>query len=105
MEKRIEYRGAASNALVRAKAELASTDAHRIRYAALELRFAMEALTYDRALAYEEEIPPSEYNTWQPRKVMSLLLEINPTADKDSSVTIGLEETFGVPPDTTYANF
>lgn len=57
---------------------------------------AMEALTYDRALAYKEEFPPSEYETWQPRKVMLVLLEIDPMADKDSFLAFGLEEQCGV---------
>jgi len=29
-------------------------------YSVLELRMAMEALTYDRAQGYKEEFPPSE---------------------------------------------
>src|SRR2546429_3472132 len=58
---------------------------------------AMECLTYDRALAFKDEFPPSEYDTWQPRKVMSVLLEIDPTADKDSSIAVGVEAVPGVP--------
>ena len=50
---------------------------------------AMEALTYDRALAYKDEFPPDEYETWQPIKVMSVLLEIDPTTDKNSSISFG----------------
>ncbi len=57
----------------------------------------MEALTYDRALAYKDEFPPSEYETWQPRKLMAVLLDINPMADKDSSLRFGVEEEHGVP--------
>lgn len=59
---------------------------------------AMEALTYDRALAYKDEFPPDEYETWQPIKVMSVLLEIDPTTDKNSSIPFGLEEKPGVQP-------
>ncbi len=58
---------------------------------------AMEALTYDRALAYKDEFPPNEYETWQPRKVMAVLLEIDPMADKDSSLAIGIEDQNGAP--------
>jgi hypothetical protein len=57
----------------------------------------MEALTYDRALAYKDEFPPAEYETWQPRKVMSVLLDIDPTADKGTSLAFGEEEEYGVP--------
>src|SRR5437867_1615135 len=44
------FRHLARQSLARAKTELATNDAQRLRYAALELREAMEALTYDRAL-------------------------------------------------------
>ncbi len=93
----INYRHLAREHLNYAKRELGSNKDQRLRHAALELRMAMEALTYDRALAYKNEFPPSEYGTWQPRKVMSVLLEIDPMADKDSSLAVGMEEEYGVP--------
>jgi hypothetical protein len=72
-----DYRNDARRELARAKDELASAGDERLKYAALELRMAMESLTYDRALAYKDEFPPAEYQAWQPRKVMALLLEID----------------------------
>ena len=94
-----DYRTDARRELARAKDELASADEERLKYAALELRMAMESLTYDRALAYKAEFPPCEYETWQPRKVMAILLEIDPNADKDSSLAFGIEPSRGVTPD------
>ena len=94
-----DYRNDARRELARAKDELASADDERLKYAALELRMAMESLTYDRALAYKDEFPPAEYQAWQPRKVMALLLEIDPNADKDSSLAFGIEPALGVTPD------
>ena len=67
-----------------------------LKYAALELRMAMEAITYDRALSFKEEFPTEEYDTWQPKKVMAVLLEIDPMTDKDSTIAFGLEEKYGV---------
>lgn len=93
----MNYRNLAREHLKSAKDELNSKSNQRLKYAALELRMAMEALTYDRALAYKDEFPPEEYETWQPRKVMLVLLDIDPMADKDSSVAIGVEEQHGVP--------
>jgi hypothetical protein len=93
----MNFRHEARLALQRAKAELESADDKRIRYASLELRMAMEALTYDRSQAFKAEIPPKEYETWQPRKVMQMLLEIDPNVDKGSSVSFGREEEYGVP--------
>ena len=95
----IGYRNDARRELARAKDELASADAERLKYAALELRMAMESITYDRALAYKDEFPPAEYETWQPRKVLATLLEIDPDADKDRSIAVGSEPSPGVTPD------
>lgn len=91
------YRHEARAHLKRARTEIESLDDERLKYAALELRMSMEALTYDRALAYKDEFPPSEYETWQPRKVMQVLLDIDPSADKDSSLAFGIEEEYGKP--------
>lgn len=81
----MDYRYQARLHLDRAKGELASGDDHRVAYAALELRKAIEAVTYDRMQAYKAEIPPDEYETWQPRRVMQLLLEIDPLVDTPGS--------------------
>ena len=86
-----DYRGEARTLLELARRELDSGDDIRLRYAALNLRLAMEAITYDRAYAYRAEIPPQEYETWQPKKVLQLLLEIDPNVDKDSTIRFGLE--------------
>jgi hypothetical protein len=94
---KIDYRGYATEALRQAQQELQGDGDVRLRSAALQLRMAMEAVTYDRMQVYVDEIPPEEYATWQPKRVMDLLLEIDANADQDSSLAIGLEETSGVP--------
>lgn len=76
--------------------ELDSLDSNRVRYAALELRTAMEALVYERVLIYEAELPEPELATWQPRQVFKVLLEIDPTADKSSSWSMAEESSPGV---------
>jgi hypothetical protein len=73
--------------LARAKAELAANTPDRLRYAALELRDAAEALTYDRALAFTDDIPPEEYKTWQPRKLMAVLVEIDPSINITKTIS------------------
>ena len=90
------FRHHARESLSRARAELASGDNARTKFAALELRMAIEAVTYERAQSYREEIPQAEYRTWQPKKVMQLLIDIEPNADKGSSLAFGLEEVPGV---------
>jgi hypothetical protein len=92
-----DFRHSARTALERARAELASNEPYRFRYAALELRDAMEALTYDRAMAYKNDIPPEEYYTWQPRKLMMVLLGVDPDIGKSSTLAIGIEDEYGKP--------
>lgn len=56
----MNYRSDARTHLTDAIEELAVGEDRRLKYAALELRMAMEAVTYDRALAYKDELPPAE---------------------------------------------
>src|ERR1700678_325118 len=91
------FRQLARSSLTRANEELKSLDDDRLKYAALELRMAIEGLTYDRAEAFKAEIPPAEYGIWQPRKVMQLLLDIDPLADQTAIFSIGVQESAGVP--------
>lgn len=95
----MNYRHEARQALKRARKALDTNDDEHLKYAALELRMAMESLTYGKAKAYKDEFPPHEYETWQPRKVMAVLLEIDATADKDSTWAYGVEKTPGQPPE------
>lgn len=97
------FRFDAREALNRAQKELASGDDERLRYAALDLRLAIEALTYDRAQAFASEMPPSEYSTWQPRKLLEVLLEIYPHVDKGSTLRFGEEDSTGKPAGTMHS--
>jgi hypothetical protein len=93
----MNYRSLAKERVAEVSRQLALEDSTALKYAALELRMAMEAITYDRAQAFKDEFPESEYDTWQPKKVMSVLLEIEPTTDRDSSLAYGIEDEPGVP--------
>lgn len=75
------FRHRAQEALIRAKKEIHSNDIHRIKYAALELRFCIEALTYDRAKLFYEDLSDSDFEVWQPTKLFQTILEIEPLAD------------------------
>lgn len=74
----VNYRALAHEALARAQKEVESEDPNRLRYAALELRGAMEAITYSRLESYKNELPRDMYITWQPRKLLEHLAEIDP---------------------------
>lgn len=93
----IDYRDRARRNLGRARAELNSNDDDRLPYAVLELRFAMEAITYDRAQAFKEDLPYEEYSTWQPRKLVAVLAGIDPSIMETSTIRVGLEDQPGVP--------
>jgi hypothetical protein len=94
------FRHDARQSIARAKGHLVESNAGdltKLRYAALDARLAMEALTYERAQSYQQELPKGAHETWQPRKLMQMLLDVDPTADKDSSLRIGREEIPGKP--------
>jgi len=82
-----DFRQDARNAIKRAKVELSVGDPLRLGYVALELRLALEALTYDRAQQYKSELPDSVYETWQPTKLIRELQKVDPHA----SVSVRLE--------------
>lgn len=92
----MNYRGISREHLKAAIEQLQTGVDSALKYAALELRMAMEAVTYDRAAAFRKEFPPEEYDTWQPKKVMAVLLEIEPNSEKDSTIAVGTENEHGV---------
>lgn len=93
----MDYREQARQAYIRAMELLKDADPHKLKYAALELRLALEALTYKKAETYKEELSAVDLEKWQPRKLLELLLEIDPTADQSPTVSFGLEEEHGKP--------
>lgn len=90
----IQYRPQARQALERAKRQLVE---EQLRYAALELRLAMEALTYDRAQAYRKEPPLDAFAKGQPQKLMDALLEIDRTAGSTYTLRMGEQSAPGAP--------
>jgi hypothetical protein len=81
----------------RAKALLAEEDDSLLRYICLELRFCLEAITYDKLRTYIKRIPEEVLETWQPPQAMRALLEFEPDADQDFSIRISPETKSGVP--------
>lgn len=93
------FRTLAKRALERAKTELHLNDDDRLKYAALELREALEALVYERATKYTEELPENEWQTWQARKLLITLVELDPYADQSGTLAYGEPGPSGEPPD------
>ena len=77
-----DFRSHAQQCLTAAKMEIASGDESRLPYAALRLRMALEALTYERAHAYREFLAPGQCEAWQPKRIIDTLLAIDPHADQ-----------------------
>jgi hypothetical protein len=74
--------------LERAKVLLASGDDASLRYACLELRYCMEAVTYEKLRAYAPRLPPDILSMWQPPQLVKALLELEGDADQEYTVAI-----------------
>lgn len=87
------YRNVARENLEIAKAHISERKGGTAAYAALHLRMAIEALSYERFELYKDEFPDQAYKTWQPRKLMQMMLDIDPLADTGMTLSIDLEGT------------
>jgi hypothetical protein len=78
-----DYMKLAREAVDRAKALLEEPDAQKPIYAALELRRAFEALVYENALRFTDELVGEDFAVWQPTQLLERLIGIDPVADSD----------------------
>ena len=85
----------ADECLSRAKVLIEESRPEALRYAALELRFAIEAITYAKLQSYSARLPQSVIAKWQPPQAMIALLEVEPMADQSYTIRMGVEESFG----------
>lgn len=97
----LNYRENAGAALKRANLVLERAIDSELHYAILDLRMALESLVYERALNYKNELSPKKLSTWQPKKLLDLLLQIDPFADQSCSVSFAVEDEAS-PTDSTY---
>jgi len=79
----------------RAKEAVARGTDTDVRYACLELRFCLEALTYKKLQEYSDRVPLELLRTWQPRTVMRALLEREPEAMQKHTTRIFQQEPDG----------
>ena len=93
-----DMRWAARDCVTRAKNLLANGDDPSARYACLELRFAIEYLSYDLLQTYRDELPYDAVKKWQPKEVISEMRNVDPHADASSSLSVAMEATPGEPP-------
>lgn len=83
-----DYLTLAREALARAEVLLEEGEGERPIYAALELRRAFEALVYENALRFTDELVGEDYAVWQPAQLLERLIEIDPVADAELGLSM-----------------
>ena len=78
----------AREAVDRAKELRTDPSGERLVYAALELRRAFEALVYENALRFFDELDDEDILIWQPHRLLERLIEIDPVADATMKMSI-----------------
>jgi DNA-directed RNA polymerase subunit RPC12/RpoP len=62
-----------------------------LRYAALEIRMAIELLFYKLIPSYRDELPDEVLKQWQPKKIIDALIDCDPYVEQNSSLTMAVE--------------
>lgn len=91
------YRASGREHLVKAKELLEAGDNASLIYCALQLRMTIEAHVYETAKSYSDELPEKRLSKWQPGKLLSELLEIDPHVDRTGTLRFARENTDGSP--------
>ena len=84
----------------RARSLLNAGDDSLLRYACLELRCCIEAITYDKLNTYKARLPSSLMDEWRPSKAIKALLQLEPDAIEDAEwyYSRSRSDTPGQPP-------
>jgi hypothetical protein len=91
--------GALRDPLLRARELLARSTPEDVRYAALELRLCLEAMTYEKLRSFAEYLPPSFLErTWQPPQLLKAMKQLDPIADQSVTLHMGPPVVAGVIP-------
>lgn len=70
-------------------------DEASLRYAALEIRMAIELMFYKLLPSYKEELPDELLKHWQPKKIIDALIECDPYIEHDYTMTMAAERPDG----------
>lgn len=81
MGKTLSLRPRASKHLEAAKAQLARNTEQGISYACLDLRMAIECLTYDLLALYRDDVLDETLEEWRADKIIAALKVIDPASD------------------------
>jgi hypothetical protein len=66
-----------------------------LRYAVLELRYAIECLVYELLPGYEDELPDEVREAWRPSEILREMVSCNPGLPQTVSVAMGFERPDG----------
>lgn len=66
-----------------------------LRYAALEIRIAIERLFYKLLPAYREELPDDLLKRWQPKQIIDALIDCDPDIERDFTLIMAEERPGG----------
>lgn len=81
----------------RAREHLESGEPHRLRYACLELRYALERVAYHKLQQRLDRVSLEEIAAWQPGRMMDILMElVDEHIDRDFTLSIAEEIEPGV---------
>ena len=94
----MDYRHTARKHCEAAAILLSNESDDDLLFAALKLRMALESITYDRSKGFAEDLGPDAMKTWQPKKLMERMLEVDPQADSDATLSFGEEPSLGKTP-------
>jgi hypothetical protein len=67
-----------------------------LRYAALELRLAIESIVYEKLRLYAPRLPATVLDKWQPPQAMKALVQLEPRASREFRLRIAAEPAPGV---------
>lgn len=81
--------------LRRAKELIATGSAVNLRYAALELRMCLEAMTYEKARTFEKYLPASVLEKWQPAQLLKVMMQFDQYADQTFQLLVGSQSAPG----------
>jgi hypothetical protein len=85
------------SALLAAREMLRDNPPPESRHIALELRRCLEAVVYEKILAYGDRIPTKAKKTWQPPQAFKALLLFEPDADKTKVIRFARQDSLGTP--------
>jgi predicted Zn finger-like uncharacterized protein len=81
--------------LQRSKELAQNSDLASLLYAVLEARLCIEAIAYDKIRIYAKRLPESVLKKWQPPQVVKALLEYEPDATENFTLSVAEENADG----------